>query len=293
MDKMTDGSEAATAGAAAPASRGMSETEIRYMRGPKEPATSSVLISNSKYLNNPLYRDVWAQFSLRRVGDDLSETYLIPDMIRALGEVTDMAEFARLVEEEKAANPAFAAWLKERRLTSYRPDDLKGYAPGTLGAAIREFISASGMEIEFMMKGESPRSDLEYLMKRRTASHDIEHMVFGFPPYHAGEIALAACNLTAASRFFSPKLAAYIYSQVAFVTMAGLYRSSLHYPEVVSTLMEALRLGTTAGAALEVPPWMVNWEDYLDWPMEDIARDLGIERGPGEAWKWTAEAAKG
>jgi hypothetical protein len=65
--------------------------ETRYMQGARAPATSSVLISNSKYLNNPGYRDAFVQSALRRHGHDLPPTYLVPQMIKAIEEVTDYA----------------------------------------------------------------------------------------------------------------------------------------------------------------------------------------------------------
>ena len=177
------------------------------MQGAQDPTTSSVLISNSKYLNNPYYRDVFAQFALRRHGRDLPETYLIPQMVRAIAEVKDMAEFVRLVEEEKAKKPAFAAWINERRFTVHGPDHLHQYAEGTLGAAIRAFLEDSGMEMQFMMKDEEAESDIEYMVKRRVNNHDIEHIVTGFGPYQLGESALAIMNITACANYFTPALA--------------------------------------------------------------------------------------
>jgi hypothetical protein len=51
-----------------PAGLTLDAAESRYMQGTREPVTSSVLISNSKYLNNPYYREAFAQQALRRHG---------------------------------------------------------------------------------------------------------------------------------------------------------------------------------------------------------------------------------
>src|SRR5882757_7054229 len=110
---------------AIPAARVMDAAESRYMQGTREPATSSVLISNSKYLNNPYYREAFAQQALRRHGHDLPPTYMVPLMIRAIGEVTDHAEVARLVAEEKVKNPEFGAWVDARQRTSFRPEEVR------------------------------------------------------------------------------------------------------------------------------------------------------------------------
>jgi ubiquinone biosynthesis protein Coq4 len=263
------------------------------MQGEQEPATSSVLISNSKYLNNPYYRDVFAQFALRRHGRDLPETYLIPQMVRAVAEVTDMAEFARLIEEEKAKKPDFAAWLNERRFSAYRPDQLHQYAEGTLGAAIRAFLEKSGMEMQFMMKDQAAESDIEYTVKRRVNNHDIEHIVTGFGPYQLGESALAIMNITACANYFTPALAQHMSDHNMFVSATGYYRVSLHYPALLPHELDAMRRGITAGQALKQPFFMVQWEDYLDWKITDICDHLGFERGPGEGWAWSLEASVG
>ena len=271
--------------------RELNEMEARYMRGPVDPVTSSVLISSSKYLNNPYYRDAFSQFALRRHGKDLPETYLIPNMVKALSECRDDEDFARLVEEEKARFPAFGAWLSERRITAYEPEAMRHHKPGTLGAAICTFLSDGGMEMQFMMKGEAPRSDLEYIRKRRVIHHDIEHMVTGFGPNEFGEQALSTMNVASAAAAFTPKLAQYLSEANTWVTATSYYRTSLHAPNLMPGMLEAMRHGVAAGQAIRTPLIMVAWEDYLDWPLEEIAGDLGFERGPGDAWAWSREAA--
>ena len=267
--------------------------EARYMTGANEPVTSSVLISNSKYLNDPYYRDVFSQFALRRHGHDLPETYLIPNMVRAINEVKDMGEFVRLFEEEKVRKPDFAAWLDARRYTVYDPAGMRHYKDGTLGAIIRDFIDKSGMEMQFMMKGEEPRNDIEYSVKRRVASHDIEHMVTGFGPHELGESALAIMNTTSNYGYFTPALARHMSEHTMFVQATGYYRVSLHYPDLMPYELEAMRQGIAAGQGLKKPLFMVDWEDYLDWQADDICTDLGFVRGPGDGWAWSLDASVG
>jgi ubiquinone biosynthesis protein COQ4 len=274
-----------------PQKRTMDAAEARYMQGDREPVTSSVLISNSKYLNNPYYRDAFAQQALRRFGHDLPPTYHIPAMIKAMSEVADYADFARLIAEEKVKNPDFGAWVDARRWTSYRVDDLGFYAEGTLGAAIKAFLE-KGYDMEFI-KAREVTSDLQYIVQRRTALHDIEHLVTGFGPNTAGEQALSICNITAFARYFTPALAQYFSEANCFVGAAGYMRTSLHYHHVMPTYLEAMQQGIAAGLALKRPLFLESCEDYLDWKLEDIAPHLGFARGPGEAWDWTTEAASG
>jgi ubiquinone biosynthesis protein Coq4 len=270
----------------------MAEAEIRYLQGGREPATSSVLISNSKYLNDPYYRDAFVQNGLRRYGHDLTTTHTVPLMVRAVNEVTDYDEVARLVADEKVKFPEFGGWIDARRRTAYRADDLRDYAEGTLGAAIRAFIEKSGLDINFR-KQRPIESDLDYLSERRTTNHDIEHIVTGFGPNAAGEQALAICHAAANSRFFTPALAQFLSLPQCHVSICAYSRAVHHYHAVLPTYFDAMRQGITAGLALRTPLFMVQWEDLLDRQLDDIAADLGFARGPGAQWAWTEEACRG
>ncbi|RVT91162.1 Coq4 family protein [Sphingomonas crocodyli] len=267
----------------------MSDKEAAYMRGRAEPVTSSVLISSSKYLNDPFYRETYAQFALRKPGPDLPATYLIPNMVKALSSQRDDQEYYALVQEERKTKPEFDAWLKRRRLSRYIPDEMRQYGPGTLGAMIRDWIEQSGMEINFMKAGMEPRNDLEYMAKRRVSHHDIEHMVTGFGPSALGEQALAVMNNVCTLAYFSAPLAKYINEATMFVTTTSLYRLHLHTTELMAESYDAWRQGIAAGQSIKKPLLLVDWEDYLDWQVEDIAADLGFERGPGEGWAYSNE----
>src|SRR5882757_9567260 len=204
----------------------LDDAESRYMQGEKEPVTSSVLISNSKYLNNPYYRDAFAQSTLRRVGNDLPFTYMIPAMVKAITEVSDHAEFA--------------AWVDARRYTTYRAEDLRSCVDGTLGASIRVFLEQSGMDMEFM-KPKEITSDLQYTVQRRAAVHDIEHIVTGFGPNPAGEEALALMNIVATARYLTPALAQYFSHANCFTSISGYSRVTHHYHGVLPTFMDAMQ----------------------------------------------------
>lgn len=271
----------------------ITEPEESDRKGPQEPAACSVPVSNSKYLNSPLYRDTWAQMSLRRHAEDLPGTYDIPAISRALREVTDPAEFERLVELEKLHDPAFDGWLRARRHTSYETADLSGYAEDTLGGHIRAFLEKPGLGVAFEHAPVEPRSDIEYLLNRIAGTHDIEHIVTGFGPSLAGEHALSMLNVAAIFRFLSPKLAQLVSQADIFVTAATFKRVALHYPAGVEIMLEAMHLAMTAARSIRMPLFMVQWEDYLDWRVEDIAGDLGFTRGPGDAWAWTDHVMAG
>jgi ubiquinone biosynthesis protein COQ4 len=273
--------------------QGLGEVESCYLQGDRLPVTSSVLISNSKYLNNPFYRDAYATQALRRHGPDLPPTYMVPLMVRALQETIDYGRVAKLLDEEKVKFPAFGAWLEQKHFATFRVADLIGYGAGTLGKTIHDFLSIPGMDMEFNSKHKAGQTDIEFLSKRRGYLHDIEHMVTGFGPNTAGENALSIFNVTQDARFFTPELAQYMSAASMWVSSTGLYRTSLHYHHLMPTYLDAIQQGIAGGLAVRQPIFMIDWESYLDWPLDEIAAFLGFNRGPGAAWDWTTGAAIG
>jgi ubiquinone biosynthesis protein COQ4 len=272
--------------------RGFNEEETQYFKGAREPATSSVLISSSEFLNNPLYRDVFAQFALQRRGHDLPPTYLVPAMVKALTEVGNFKEYLGLIAEEKKKNAEFAAWLDRRRICRYEPAELARHAPGTFGEAVRKFVVESGMDMEFANKGEAA-TEFDYFKQQQSFSHDLEHLATGFAPNQFGEVALGICNCVINANYFSPKLAAHVTRGPMFLSVTSYSRVSHNYPAALPGYFEAMRQGIAAGQKLKKPLFMIYWEDYLDWKLEDVAVDLGLDRGPGAAWDYSTEATTG
>lgn len=301
MDRISDTNsslQAEGADTAAPESAAVEDTKSRkrmsaaeeaYMRGSMKLNPPSVMVTTSKYLNDPYYRETFAQAALRGPGHDVSPTYMIPNISRALSETRDEEEYARLIEEEKSKYPAFKAWLERRQLTDYKPDALRGHKDGTLGAMIRSFIEDSGMQIDFRGTGLTPKNDGEYILRRRAKQHDIEHMVTGFGPNIFGEFAMSMMNITSIYRHFSPKLAMHLCEAMMFGHATGMFRTHLHSPEYFLGLQDAVAQGREAGRKLNIPLIMVDWEDYLDMTPEEIAKDLGFERGPGKAWDYSSK----
>lgn len=271
----------------------ISEAEARYLRGENEPLRSSILTSNSDYLNNPRFRDVYAQMGLKKDGHDLPGAYLIPDVNRAFAEVTDGPRLFALLEEERARLPEFAEWLDARYTSSFTAESLQGYAPGTLGARMHDFIASSGMSIDFMFLGEA-ENDYDYLNKRRIQNHDIEHMVTGLDPSPVGEVALIVAHTVMASNYFSEAFASELNRFGMFLTSTGLMRMACHYGHVVPAYLDGIARGRALGEKQKRPLFMVKWEDYLDWPIADIRKEFRFEDGPEDGyWTWTFEASKG
>ena len=271
----------------------ISEAEADYLRGGNEPLRSSILTSNSDYLTNPRFRDVYAQMGLKKDGEDLPGAYLIPDVNRAFAEVIDGPRLFALLQEDKARIPEFAEWLDARYTSSFTAESLQGYAPGTLGARMYDFVASSGMSIDFMFLGEA-ENDYDYLNKRRIQNHDIEHMVTGLDPSPVGEVALIVAHTVMAANYFSEPFASELNRFGMFLTSTGLMRMACHYGSVVPAYLEGIARWRALGEKQKRPLFMVKWEDYLDWTLADIRKEFQFEDGPEDGyWTWTFEASKG
>ncbi|TZG24126.1 Coq4 family protein [Sphingomonas montanisoli] len=270
---------------------GMTADQAAYMRMGMEPVAGSVPMSTSKYLNSPLYVHAFTTMSLRRMGHDLPTTYDIPNMSRALADVADLQEGTRLIAEEREKNPEFAAWLDARKPVTLSLDRVKDCAPGTLGAALREFLG-KGYKADFVHNYE-PKSDLDYLMKRIGHTHDLQHLLTGFGPNHGGEHALAYMNIASTYKHFTPEFASFLTMANKFVSVALLTRVGLHYPQAMNIILEATRWGIEAGQNLKTLLFMVDYDSYYDWQIDDIVKDLGITFGPDAGWDYTEELCKG
>jgi ubiquinone biosynthesis protein COQ4 len=262
---------------------GMLPQELAYMRGDQKPAGGSVPHSTSVFLNSPLFTHAFTTMSLRRHGDDVAITYDIPDMVRGIADVQDWAGNNHLLQLERAKNPEFDAWLTARKDLAFDRGHLRSCAPGSLGHAVEAFFVASGLEM-FFMRADTPASDFEYVQKMMVNAHDIGHIVSGFGTSMAGEHGINSMSVASIYSYFSPEVALAI-GKAANMTCSTFFANKLYnYPQGVPVMIEAMALGLAAGQAVKRPLFMVDYEPYLEWQLDDVAADLGFTRGPGDAW---------
>jgi ubiquinone biosynthesis protein COQ4 len=261
--------------------------DLEYMSGGRRFETScSILRSTSKYLNSPMIREVLCNEALRTSGPDVIATSLIPEFNEAFEAVLDHAEVARLFREERARLPGLAAWLDARHTGDITLDRVKDCPPGTLGHGVKGLLE-QGFQLYFGRLGPAA-SDWEYLRKRRGQTHDIEHIITGFPGTAlAGEIALFVANITSIHNFFGPALAKEIAMQSAYLLSTWTLRASLHFPEAMPAVCDGMEKGSILGKRLKRPLWMERWEDYLDWPVTKIRAEFNLPEPEGFVGDWS------
>ncbi|MCB2047543.1 MAG: hypothetical protein KDE32_04870, partial [Novosphingobium sp.] len=262
---------------------GMLPHEVAYMRGEQQPVAGSVLTSTSVFRNSPLFCHMFLNMALRRSGDDVAITYDIPDMVRGIADVQDWVDNNHQLQLERQRNPEFSAWLDARKTLQFDPDHIASCVPGTLGHAVHEFITASGMDM-FFMRTEPPANDFEYVQKMMVNAHDMSHIVSGFGTNMAGEHAINSMTVASIYNYFSPQVALAI-GKAACTTTSTFFANKLYnYPEGVPVMIEAMTLGLAAGQAVKMPLFMVDYDPYLEMQLDDVAADLGFKRGPAAAW---------
>lgn len=268
----------------------VSEADYEYFNGAmrKIETQSSILISSSPYLNHPQLRQLIAQEMLRRNGADVPNTAFIPEVAQILHQLEDMPTILRLFEEEKQRLPEFRAWLERRMLSDFKAEEVKHCAPGTLGAVLYDFLANSGYRNDLFFQGMQVVDDFTYYLKERALTHDIEHMVTGLEPNHAGEIALLAANMRAFYLYFRPELASFFQRVSGYLKAKSLLKDILYYPESARMHMEAEDIGAAQGRSWKLPLMLVPWRDMIDRPLAEIREELGIiDPPPPGCWEWT------
>jgi ubiquinone biosynthesis protein COQ4 len=266
-----------------------------YMEGKARPLSEygSVLMTSSRFLNSARMRDVYAQEGLRKDGLDVPATYMVHQAAMAIGELTDNDEIERLVAVEKAKNPEFAAWLDNRSLSNFTLDDLKDFAPNTLGGIVYDYLYTNGFDLNHSKRGLVQTTDYTFLAKQKVVSHDIEHIVSGLGPNLIGEHALIACNLKCNYDYFSPELACELTRMSGFLMSTGVMKINLHSPHLMGEYLRAVAIGVEMAEGMKRPLLITDWRAYLDWTIEDIRKDLNILNAqPPGTWEWTNEASR-
>lgn len=241
---------------------------------------SSVLVSSSKYLNNSELRHLIAQEMLRRNGPDLPNTAFIPEVAQTLMMMEDFGRIMQLFEEEKARLPRFAEWCEKRALADFKKDEVKDCAPGTLGAALYDFMVNSGYELDIFYREIQVVNDLTFYLRQTALTHDIEHIVTGFGPNHGGEVALINANMHGKARYFHPELANFFNRVQIYLKAKTIMKDGLYYPEAMALNLEAEYRGAEQGRNWAYPIMLADWRGMVDWQMADIREELNITPVP-------------
>lgn len=236
---------------------------------------SSVLVSSSKYLSNPRLRDWVSMVALRKNGPDMPPPAEMYALLPILDEVRDHAHIEALFRAERKTNPQLDAWFEEGFISTYKIDDFKDYAPGTLGGIFYNQMSAGSYEIQ-IVPWSQPKSQLEFFNLRSGQTHDFEHILTGGGFNFMGELVPYWFRLTNVFKHIKDQELAGELSVLSILgTLRYVVRTLLHYPQVWMCAVDCIQRGIRVGQESDAV-FLAKLEDYFHLPLEQARAAIGV-----------------
>lgn len=160
-----------------------------------------------------------------------------------------------------------AALYAERYLAPgpYDLDALERLPAGSLGHEFASHMKAYKLDIVFYPPLEKVEDDeIAYWRKRARQTHDIHHVVLGFPAIDSGEMAISAFYLSQHNVPLSALLIGF-----------GFLYAILRQPERIEELMSAIQLGWNIGRRAH-KLLGVRWEELWELPIDEVRRRLNV-----------------
>jgi ubiquinone biosynthesis protein Coq4 len=252
--------------------------DFSYFLGGARPlqTESSVLVSSSKYLNDPLIRDwITTQF-LRRSGPDLpAQSDTSNGLIPALARLRDYDRLDRLIAEEKEKNPKFRDWLARKPICRLTKEDFARYAPDTFGGIYHRHVVAMGYEMNLGWRFPDMTSDREYILFRSGQIHDFDHIATGGGFNTLGELLPFFLRMSNLHAHLSADLASELFPLYVFGGLRMVFRSALHYPPTWLTVLDLMQRGFSIGLNSECL-FMADFESVFHLPLAEARAALGV-----------------
>jgi ubiquinone biosynthesis protein Coq4 len=251
--------------------------DIPYLlRGITQLATpSSMLISSSRYLNNPSLREWVATELLRRNGPDAptpSGAYKLSFIIK---EIQNKAEIDAMMEAERKRLPALDRFLSERFVSNYTLDDLSKYPPGSIAGIFHKQLSDGNYQVNIVPPYEA-KGHYDYWLLRSGQTHDLEHVITHGGFDSLGEVVVGMAKMENIYKHFTPELACELAVMQFFLSFRFIARMALHYPQIWHEMWAAVERGRKIGMA-SGPYVMSQYEDVFHLPPSEARAVLGVD----------------
>ena len=254
---------------------------IVYMNGRRTvPTLSSVLVSSSRWLNEPAIREWISTESLRKNGADYPLLYGTHDLITAIDRVQDRDRVEKLIRAERARNKALDRWFGERFISTYTLDDLGDNPEGSIGRLLHDHMTALGLSPELNSRrmadpNWAPQSDIDYFNLRSGQTHDFDHILGEVGFGVMAEIFPTGLRTGNIFAHISPELAGELLLINSFIIFPWLMRTMLHYPAAWPTLWRNLEHGYSVGQQSDLL-FTAKFEDMLHLSPAEARQKLGI-----------------
>jgi ubiquinone biosynthesis protein Coq4 len=236
---------------------------------------STILVSSSKYLNDPRLREWVAKIALKRNGADVPPAAEMYELIQILQDLRDFDRIEELFTEERKTNAALDAWFNGWFCSDYAIEDLKGCAPGTVGGIYYEAASNGNYDVQIVPNFQ-PQNQWQYYSLRAGQTHDYEHILTGAGFNYIGELLPYWFRLaTIDTHIQNKELAGEMNVMGILGTTRYLIRTVLHYPETWGAALKCIEQGIAIGRSSD-PFWMAKMEDVWNTPLEEARKQLGV-----------------
>lgn len=168
-------------------------------------------------------------------------------------------------------NPDTARMLDEKYQSAYTLEDIAHYPDGTLGRALYEHMTKNNLQ---PFPPVHTTEDALYFRRRFFQTHDIHHVLTGYPATLYGELAILGFYLGEfAGKFHQNKQEMMRYPTL--LVAANLLHGVLFQPDYLPGILSAFVDGWKWGHSIR-SFWSVHWEEMWDRPVEDIRREFAL-----------------
>lgn len=170
------------------------------------------------------------------------------------------------VSRHVITNPAFQALFEARwRPTRRSLDELSQLPTGTLGRAFADILQSQQLSPDSLYADVPIHTHHDYFWHRHRETHDIIHVLTGFPPTPIGEIGVQAFNLC---QFRCKRSALYLFGGI----LKMLQEDAATQDQLFHTIARGLLLGLRAPCLLAV-----RLEDCWDVDLSTLRRRLQLD----------------
>lgn len=205
------------------------------------------------------FRFIWGMFKIVRNPKDISPIFNVRSFRNhkslqvALESLNSVPEIKELIDNR---------YLSPK---PYDLDEMMKYPEGSLGKVYAEHMKKYNLDVVFYPEMDSKvDDDINYLRMRARQTHDIHHVVLGFPALDFGEICISAFYLSQNRIPLS-----------GFLLGVGFFITMLKQPHRIDELVNCIIKGWTIGKKAKYFLG-VKWEDYFDKPIDEVRKYLNI-----------------
>lgn len=164
--------------------------------------------------------------------------------------------------------PEISELIKTRYLSPkpYDLNELIKLPENSLGRVYAEHMIKYNLEVVFYPKMDSKLDDdINYMRMRGRQTHDIHHVILGYPAVDYGEVGISAFYLAQNHIPLS-----------GLILGSAFFRVILKQPDRIEELMKCILKGWSDGKKVK-HVFGIKWEEYFDMDINEVRRIMNID----------------